>query len=380
MLENTEASTILIGGDRQKTVVGDLDVTGTLMLNGEDLSAKIEELGSATSAPVAPLELGSEGSTNTDLTVNGRAEFMSGLSVGSNELSSNISIKGFLLVDGTSIGNVPSLSVVGGGINCAVEGTRGTMSLDVSKDEFAASFTNKTNTNVTSIAMAEDIVQIRSGAGYDNSAKFTLSPDGVSFQNAPLASLTVDHITAKEVPATNSYVNNIQNGKKSNHLLLENQYGKITFGETVISDAGQSKTVSNVKVETKPPNQTGYSVLDLKGDTVNVFSDRLINLSRENGAGIPVSIAGQTTIGTTSAPAGLAVNGDLSVSGKLNDVIYVEKNTPSAGQNKARIYCNYLGFGNSDTFYMQFNGTTLKFIHPAGTFNINFTSKTTSWD
>jgi hypothetical protein len=112
-----------------------------------------------------------------------------------------------------------------------------------------------------------------------------------------------------------------------------------------------------------------------------VFSDRLINPSRWNGDPIPVNIAGQTTIGTSGSSAtNLTVNGDLNVSGKTNDVFYVEKNTPSAGQNKARIYCNYLGFGNSDTFYMQFNGTTLKFIHPAGTFNINFTSKTTSWD
>jgi hypothetical protein len=128
--------------------------------------------------------------------------------------------------------------------------------------------------------------------------------------------LTADTIKAQEVPATDSYVNNIQNGKKSNHLLLENQYGKITFGETVISDSGQSKTVSNVKVETKPPNQTGYSVLDLKGDTVNVFSDRLINLSRENGDGIPVSIAGQTTIGKSgNSSTVLTVNGIIGCGG-----------------------------------------------------------------
>jgi hypothetical protein len=108
---------------------------------------------------------------------------------------------------------------------------------------------------------------------------------------------TVDTIKANEVDATNSYNNNIQGGKKSNHLSLENQYGKITLGETVISDSGMNKTVSNVVIETKPPNQTGYSILDLKGDTVNVFSDRQTNLSRWNGDGIPVKIPGVTTMG-----------------------------------------------------------------------------------
>jgi hypothetical protein len=36
---------------------------------------------------------------------------------------------------------------------------------------------------------------------------------------------------------------------------------------------------------------------------VNVFSDRIINLSRWNGDGIPVNIPGLTTIGNAAVPA-----------------------------------------------------------------------------
>jgi hypothetical protein len=217
MLENTESNTILIGGDRQKTVVGDLDVNGTLKLNGEDLSAKIEELGTASS-----------GDINVPLA--NKIEFENGKIYSHNIYSD----KAFRVTD---------------------KNEDSTLSFESSSDKRSINFSTQEvrmhATTYVSLMPNETYPDVRVGGDTTDVDNTSLTVNGGQMITGDLA---VDKITANEIEADNSYANNIQGGKKSNHLLLENQYGKITLGETVIRDSGIDKTVSNVKIETKPPN------------------------------------------------------------------------------------------------------------------------------